>query len=89
MNSTNNFFWSSRFEHNYKKLSTENKEKINKALLKMEENLYYSSLGVKKIKGVPNIWEARASQSLRITFTLEKNGVYLRTVGQHNILKNP
>ena len=89
MSSTNKLFWLPHFERDYKKLSPEAKEKVNKALLKIEKALRYPSLGIKKIKGTQNIWEARVSQSLRITFTLEGNAIYLRTVGQHDILKNP
>lgn len=89
MNSINKLFWLPRFERDYKKLPPVNKEKVNKALLKMEKDLRYPSLFIKKIKGTENIWEARASDSLRITFSLEGNVVYLRTTGSHDILKNP
>ncbi len=89
MNSINKLFGLPRFERDYKKLSFQTKEKVNQAILKMEKDLHYPSLGVKKIKGTQNLWEARASQSLRITFSLEGNEIYLRTVGQHNILRNP
>lgn len=89
MSSTNKLFWLPRFERDYKKLSKEDKEKVNKALLKMEQDLNYPSLVVKKIRGTTNIWEARVSLCIRITFTLEGNNIYLRTVGQHDILKNP
>lgn len=57
MNSTNKLFWLPRFEHDYKKLSKEDKEKVNK--------------------------------TLQISFTLEGNEIYLRTVGKHDIFKNP
>lgn len=89
MSSTNKLFWLPRFERDYKKFSPADKEKVNKALLKMEKDLHYPSLFVKKIKGTENIWEARASDSLRITFSLKGNAIYLRTAGQHDILKNP
>lgn len=89
MSSTNKLFWLPRFERDYKKLPPDEKERVNKALVKMEKDLRYPSLFVKKMKGTENIWEARASDSLRITFSLEGNGIYLRTVGQHDILKNP
>lgn len=89
MSSTNKLFWLPHFERDYKKLSPEAKEKVNKALLKMEKDLHYPSLAVKKIRGAEDIWEVRASHSLRITFNLKGNEIYLRTVGQHDILKNP
>ena len=90
MSSTKNrLFWLPHFERDYKKLSFQEKERVNQALLKMESGLHYPSLAVKKIKGTENIWEVRASLSLRITFTLLGNEVYLRTVGRHDVLKNP
>lgn len=89
MSSTNKLFWLPHFERDYKKLSPGTKEKVNKALLKMEKDLHYPSLAVKKIRSAEDIWEARALQSLRITFNLKGNEIYLRTVGQHDILKNP
>ncbi len=89
MSSTNKLFWLPRFERDYKKLTLQEKDKVNKAFLKMEEDLGYPSLSVKKIKGTDNIWEARVSLSLRITFTLEGDKIYLRTIGYHDTLKNP
>ena len=53
MNSTNKLFWLPRFERDYKKLSKEDKKKVNKTLLKMEEDLNYPSLVVKKLEELP------------------------------------
>ena len=89
MSSTNKLFWLPRFQRDYKKLSHQSKEKINNALIRMETNLHHTSLSVKKIKGTYDIWESRASDSLRITFNLRGNEIYLRTVGKHDVLKNP
>lgn len=89
MSSTNKLFWLPRFKRDYRKLIPQAKEKINNALIKMEADLQYPSLCVKKIKGTPDIWEARSSDSLRITFTLKGNEIYLRTAGEHDILKSP
>jgi len=47
----------------------------------MEKNLKHPFLVVKKIKGTKNIWEDRASKSLRITFNLKGKTIILRTVG--------
>ena len=89
MSSINKLFWLPRFERDYKKLSPSDKEKVNQALFKMEADLKYPSLAVKKIRGTEDIWEARASLFLRLTFTRTGNEIYLRTVGQHDILRNP
>jgi mRNA-degrading endonuclease RelE of RelBE toxin-antitoxin system len=89
MSSINKLFWLPRFERDYKKLTKEAKQKVDNALIKMERNLHYPSLVTKRIRGTEDIWEARASESLRITFTLKGNEIYLRTVGEHDVLKNP
>lgn len=87
MSSRNKLIYLPRFKRDYKKLPIPSKEKIKKALLQMEKDLRYPSLQTKKIKGTKNIWEARASESLRITFNLEGDTITLRTVGEHDILK--
>ncbi len=87
MSSKNKFIYLPHFKRDYKKLSSPSKEKVKKALLQMEKDLKYPSLQVKKIKGIKNIWEARASESLRITFNLEGKIITLRTVGEHDILR--
>lgn len=87
MNSRNELIYLPRFKRDYKKLSLSSREKVKKSLFQMEKNLKYPSLQVKKIRGTKNIWEARASKSLRITFNLKENTIHLRTVGEHDILK--
>lgn len=89
MSSKNRLIYLPRFKRDYKKLPSSPRERVKLALLQMEKDLKYPSLRVKKIKGTKNIWEARASESLRITFNLEGNIITLRTVGEHDILKRP
>lgn len=79
MNSRNKIIYLPHFKRDYKKLTSIAKEKVKKAIFLMEDDLRYSSLQVKKIKGTKNIWEARASKSLRITFNIEGNIIILRT----------
>ena len=87
MSSKSKLIYLPRFKRDYKKLSSSSRERIEKALFKMEGDLKYPSLQVKKIKGTENIWEARASDSLRITFNLKGDTIILRTAGEHDILK--
>ncbi|OIO37145.1 MAG: hypothetical protein AUJ75_04700 [Candidatus Omnitrophica bacterium CG1_02_49_10] len=89
MSSKHSFVYLPHFKRDYKKLSLEVKEKVQKAILRMGEDLKYPGLRVKKIKGTDSIWEARASQSVRLTFNLQGNTIILRTVGEHDILKRP
>ncbi len=87
MNSKNKFIYLPHFKRDYKKLPSSSKEKVKKALLLMEKDLKYPSLQTKKIKGTKNIWEARVSENLRITFNIDGNTITLRTAGKHDILK--
>ena len=81
--------WLPRFERDYRKLSPDLKVRVDRALLQMEHDLRYPSLQVKKMRGTDDIWEARASQSCRVTFNLDGDLILLRTVGDHDVLKRP
>ena len=87
MSSRNKLIYLPRFKRDYKKLPIPSRERVKNALFQMEKDLRYPSLQVKKIKSTKDIWEARASESLRITFNLEGDTIILRTVGEHDILK--
>jgi len=73
-----------RFRQAYRALSTEDRERAQKALRLMAENLRDPSLRVKRIEGTGKIWEARASRSLRITFEMTQDALVLRNVGRHD-----
>ena len=79
-----------QFDESYDKLTSEEKQKIQKSLLELEENPKLPGLRVKKMANRDNIWEARASRKLRLTFQMSGDVVILRHVGQHDaVLKNP
>jgi len=42
------------------------------------------ALRAKKIKGAEDLWEARASRPLRMTFRIEGDTAILRNIGHHN-----
>ena len=72
------------FKRAWKQLTEEEKALARKAIENLLLDMRYPALRVKKIKGTENIWEARASRSLRITF--QKNGdiLILRNIGHHD-----
>ena len=49
----------------------------------------HPSLSSKKMKGHPDIWEARVDYHHRITFQVAHDTLVLRTVGAHDTLKQP
>lgn len=73
-----------RFKKSWKELSAEEKTLARKALGNMATDLSYPALRVKKMHGVRNIWEARVSHSVRMTFQIEGSTIILRNIGRHD-----
>jgi hypothetical protein len=63
---------------------------VLKSLQELVEIPRQPGLSVKKMAGRDNVWEARASQKLRLTFEMDGDTLTLRHVGQHDrVLANP
>jgi len=79
-----------RFERAYVSLEADDAARVAKALHLLAGNMRQPGLRVKKVQGTRDIWEARASQSLRLTFEIHEDLLILRNVGPHDkVLKNP
>jgi mRNA interferase RelE/StbE len=84
-----NFIITTRFRKDIKKLSTEGKKKLSKALDLLEENLDHPSLHIEKITGTDNIWSVRLSIHLRMTFSkINSKTLILRRIGTHRIYES-
>lgn len=80
----------SRFKRAAKKLTAEDRDRLDKALLRYEQDPSHPSLGVKRVQGTKGVWEGRASDALRFTFEKTRDGILLRNVGRHDpTLKRP
>lgn len=73
-----------RFKKAWGQLDRQEKVLARKAISNLAASLRYPSLRVKKMKGTEDIWEARASLSLRITFQIEGDTIILRNIGRHD-----
>ncbi|MFQ5825919.1 MAG: hypothetical protein ACE5IA_01050 [Dehalococcoidia bacterium] len=79
-----------QFERAYDKLTMAEKRSVHKALALLGDNPRHPSLRVKKMEGRRNIWEARPSKRLRMTFELTGDTAIMRNVGEHDrVLKRP
>jgi mRNA-degrading endonuclease RelE of RelBE toxin-antitoxin system len=78
-----------RFKKDFKRLPTAIQERTGKALELFLSNSRHPSLHVKKMEGAPSIWELRVSDNYRITFQFVQEGVLLRRVGTHHVLRQP
>lgn len=63
---------------------------MDTALGRLAADPRHPSLRLKKLQGIAHVWEARASDELRITFEVIERGVRLRNVGHHDAtLRSP
>lgn len=79
-----------QFEQAYKKLNNAEKRSVRKALTLLGDNPKHPGLRVKKMEGRKDIWEARSSKRLRMTFEMAGEAIFMRNVGEHDrVLKRP
>jgi len=82
--------YTNRFRKAYAALDARDAERVRNALEHFAANLRHPGLRVKKMQGTERIWEARASDSIRITFEIDEDCILLRNVGAHDAtLKKP
>ena len=77
------------FKQDYKKLSENIQELIDKQIAHLLENPKHPSLQIKKMEGRQSIWEARITKGYRMTFQIVGDTYLLRRAGTHSILKKP
>ena len=73
-----------RFRRAYKKLTDAQRQRVDHAMMRILSDPRHPSLRVKRLQGTANIWSARASDELRLTFELTEDRVVLRNVGHHD-----
>ena len=79
-----------QFEQAYGRLTNAERGSVRKALTLLGDNPKHPGLRVKKMEGRKNIWEARSSKRLRMTFEMAGEIIFIRNVGEHDkVLKKP
>ena len=78
-----------RFRKDFKHLPREIQKKVPLILERFVSNPRHPSLQMKKMEGVRDIWELRVTDHYRVTFQFVQEGVLLRRVGPHNVLRQP
>ena len=82
-------FRTERFTKDFQHLPVDIQTRTAKVLELFLAHRRHSSLHVKKMEGAPDIWELRVSDNYRITFQLIREGVLLRRIGTHDLLRHP
>lgn len=77
------------FLKQYAKLPLSIRRKVDRQVRALTTSFRHPSLHTKRIKGSQAIWEARVDYQHRFTFVIDKDRIILRTVGPHDILKQP
>ena len=78
-----------RFKKDFKRLPGEIQDRLAKVLELFAANPRHPSLHVKKMEGTPDIWELRVSENYRVTFQPAREGVILRRIGTHHVVRQP
>ncbi len=74
------------FRRAFEQLPPEIQVKAGKAFLLFRENPRHPSLHVKRVRGLPGVWEGRVDIQYRFTFHYEDDTVVFRNIGPHDIL---
>lgn len=78
-----------RFRRDYLRLPSHLQDQTDQKLQLLLGNPRHPSLRVRKMQGVPKVWELRVTEGYRLTFQIEGDGYLLRRVGTHDILRIP
>jgi mRNA-degrading endonuclease RelE of RelBE toxin-antitoxin system len=79
-----------RFRRAAKRLDRTDRDRLAQALARLVSDPRHPPLRVKRIQGTAGVWEARASDELRITFEMIDGVLLLRNVGGHDAtLRSP
>jgi mRNA-degrading endonuclease YafQ of YafQ-DinJ toxin-antitoxin module len=82
--------FSKPFIRDYQALPDETRAEVDKALTLLLKNQRHPSLQSKKMQPKSRgIFEARATQSCRMTFHLDGTNIIMRRAGTHDILRTP
>lgn len=76
--------YTDRFRKAYAALDDPAASRVRRALEPMSSDLRHPGLRVKRMQGAEGIWEARAGDSIRITFEIDEDRLLLRNVGAHD-----
>lgn len=80
---------SERFKRDFQSLSAIIRRRAEKQLALFVNNPGHPSLRIKKMQGLPGIWEGRVTRKYRFTFEFREDVCILRRIGTHDILEAP
>ena len=79
------FVLTRRFEKSYRKLPQLTQRKFDKQLKLLRADRAHPSLGVRKIQGERNLWEARVDYHYRFVFSQSEDSITLFDIGTHQV----
>ena len=82
-----NLILSKRFSQTVHALSANEQKRVNRALMRLQENPRHNSLRTKKIMALDDIFESRVSDSIRVIWQWYDGQILLLLVGGHEIVE--
>ena len=76
-----------RFKKAAIRLPLDIQAKAAKAFLLFKDNPRHPSLGVKRVQGMPDVWEGRIDIHYRFTFHYEGDVCVFRNIGMHEVVE--
>ena len=79
-----------KFRKLYRKKSPANQRAVERAIERMEADLSHHSLRARPYRGKENIWEAYASDAVRISFEfVDADTIRMRKCNGHEVHRSP
>ena len=76
-----------RFKKAASELPAEIQAKARKAFMLFKDNPRHPSLCIKRVQGMPDVWEGRVDIHYRFTFHYEGDACVFRNIGLHSIVE--
>lgn len=77
-------YFSKKFSKQYSKLSLSIRNKFDKQINYLLQDLRHPSVRAKKKQGETDVWEGRVDRFYRFTFTISEDVITLRAIGPHD-----
>jgi mRNA-degrading endonuclease RelE of RelBE toxin-antitoxin system len=78
------------FDRDFRKLPRKIRERAGELIAALAARRFTGSeMGIKKMAGRQEVWEARVTVNYRLTFHMTGTHLILRRIGTHDVLRRP
>lgn len=77
-------YFSKKFTKQYSKLPLSTRNKFDRQIQYLLQDLRHPSIHAKKKQGAEDVWEGRVDRFYRFTFSISEDVITLRAIGPHD-----